>query len=153
MWEEIGHEVPRVQAIRVRLQVQVVSAAAIPVHLRDVTAAMCGYGITRVRVGQGCRCLIIISQASLGPEVVRGLARCIILSILRGGGRRVLVAFHLDDGFPKGRFSCAAKVCGQFCLPSESRWTVIVVILMVRAMLVAISGETRMPLMDTVINV
>lgn len=155
MRQEVGNEIPWVQAIRVSLQVQIVSAATIPVHLREVTAAMCSYGITRVRVGQRCRCLIIISQASLGSEVMRRLTRGIIQSILWRVGWRVLVAFHLDDRFPEGRFSCPAKVCGEFCMLSESGRTVIVLVIMLMgwAVLVAISGETRMPLMDTVINV
>ena len=66
------------------------------------------------------------------------------------------MALHLDDGLPEGRFRCAAKVGGYFCLLSESRRTLMVVgmrMLMDGAVLMAISGETRMSLMDTIINV
>jgi hypothetical protein len=59
MWEEIGHEVPRVQAIRVRLQVQVVSAATIPVHLGDMIAAMCSYGIRELGLARGAGVLLL----------------------------------------------------------------------------------------------
>ena len=65
------------------------------------------------------------------------------------------MAFHLDDGLSEGRFSCAAEVLGYFCLLYKSRWTLIEVVmlmLMDGAVLVALSGEAWMSLIDAVIN-